>query len=249
MLAGCTGASSGSVDRLRVSAAVSLSGPLQAIAGDFEELTGTRVDLNFAGSDTLGTQLVAGAEADVFLSADNRQMVRVAAAGLLEAATRADLFSNQLVVVVPSDRPSIGEGVRALLAPDLRRIAIGDPDAVPAGVYAKYYLQAEGVWEGVREKVVSMRNVRAVLAAVEAGNVDAGIVYRTDLVLADRATVAFWVPMNDGPSIRYAGAVLRDTDRPELARRFLDFLREPSARQAFETAGFIVVSSVERHEP
>ena len=228
---------------------MSLSGPLEAVAWEFEELTGTRVDLNFAGSDTLATQLVAGAEVDVFLSADERQMTRVAAEGLLEAGTRADLFSNQLVVVVPSDRTALVVDVYGLSAPDVRRVALGDPDAVPAGVYAKRYLQSAGVWEAVRAKVVSTRNVRAVLAAVEAGNVDAGIVYRTDLVLADHTTLAFAVPNGEGPMIRYPGAALRSTRRLREARLFLAFLREPAARRAFEAAGFIVVSGAERHEP
>ncbi len=249
LLAACTDSRSGPAEaRLLVSAAVSLSGPLESVVAEFEKANGTRVELNFAGSDTLATQLIAGAEADLFLSADERQMTRVKASGLLEAGTRADLFSNQLAVVVPADRPAAVSGVNDLSTPRVRRLALGDPDAVPAGVYAKRYLQSVGLWEAVSSKVVSLRNVRAVLAAVEAGNVDAGFVYRTDLALADAATMAFAVPIASGPAIRYPGAVLTTSRQRPLARRLLADLQGPVAQQAFEAAGFIVVTGAKRHE-
>ena len=243
LLVGCAESRSDSADDyLLVSAAVSLSGPLEIVAGEFEQMFGTRVELNFAGSNTLATQLIAGVEADVFLSADERQMTRVETAGLVEASTRTDLFSNQLVVVVPTDRMGVVSNVSDLSTSRVGRIAIGDPDAVPAGVYARRYLQFAGVWESVRSKVVLTRDVRAVLAAVETGNVDAGFVYRTDLALVDRATMVFAVPTVGRPEIRYPGAVLTLARGRPAARRFLDFLGEPVTRRIFETAGFIALA-------
>ena len=245
LIAGCAGSRPDVADdHLLVSAAVSLSGPLEVVAADFEQVTGTRVDLNLAGSDTLATQLIAGAEADLFLSADERQMARVEASGLVEVGTRTDLFSNQLVVIVPPDGLATVSGPASLSTARIRRIALGDPDSVPAGVYAKGYLQSSGLWAGVRPKVVPLRNVRAVLAAVEAGNVDAGFVYRTDLGLAGGATMAFAVP-RARVAIRYPGAVLSNRRRSPMAHRFLAFLQEPDARRVFETFNFIVASGGE----
>ena len=234
-------------DRLRVSAAVSLSGPLETVVRTFEQATETPVEINFAGSDTLATQIVAGADADLFLSADARQMARVERAGLLAAGTRTDLWSNRLVVAVPADRAEAVSRLRDLATVRIRRVALGDPDAVPAGVYAMQGLRAAGVWEAVQPKVVPMRDVRSVLAAVDAGNVDAGIVYRTDLPLARAAVAVLTVPLAGGQEIRYPGAVLTRSKRPRSARRLLMYLGSPAARSVFGAAGFISVAGGADH--
>ena len=228
-------------DVVRVSAAISLSNVLTTIAGDYHKLTGTRVVLNLAGSDTLATQLIAGAPVDLLVSADAVQMERAARRGLIQPETRVDLLANRLIIVVPADRLGSVASPEDLRRPTVQRIALGDPDAVPAGVYAKAYLESIGVWPDVHSKVVPTRNVRAALAAVEVGNVDAAIVYRTDVSLTSDVHVAVEVSVDAGPAIRYPAAVVRDAENDASARHLLDYLRSGDARRTFETEGFIVL--------
>ena len=224
---------------LLVSAAASLSEAVGAVADRFEEEQGFRVLLNVAGSQVLASQIIEGAPADVFISADVLQMERAAAAGRIDAARRVDLLSNQLVIVVPSDRAGTVAAPRDLANASIRRIALGDPEAVPAGVYARRYLESQGLWEPLAARVVPAGSVRAALRAVEAGTVDAGIVYRTDVRTSAGAVVAFAVPPEEGPSIVYPAAVVRDAPNPAGAARFLDYLQSDAARRRFDATGFL----------
>ena len=228
------------MDRVRVSAAVSLTEPLERVADDFERDTGTAVELNLAGSSTLAAQILAGAPVDLFISADGRQMNRVAAESLVDAETRVVLLSNRLAVVVPAGEGGAPSSAAELRAEAFRRIAIGDPAGVPAGVYARCYLVSIGLWDALASRVVPTRSVRAALAVVEAGDVDAGIVYRTDALSSDGVAVAFEVPEDEGPAIAYPAAILADAPNGALAARFLDYLQSEAARSAFRQAGFIV---------
>ena len=225
---------------ITVSAAVSLTDALAAVAKIYTPAFGGPVRFNFGASNVLARQIVNGAPVDLFISADDRQMDVVARAGLLQDGSRIDLLTNQLAVVVPGDRPETLTSVRALTDPRFRRIAIGDPAAVPAGVYAKQYLEREGLWEALEPRLVPSVSVRAALGAVESGAVDAAIVYRTDARLSTRASVAWVVPRERGPNIVYPGAVVRTAAHPEDARRFLDFLRGASAAPVFERFGFTI---------
>ena len=224
---------------LLVSAPASLSNVIGAVADDFEREAGIRVLLNIGGSHLLAAQILEGAPVDVFISADARQMDRVAAAGRIDAASRIDLLSNQLVGIVPSDRAG-SLTVPADLARDaIKRIALGDPEVVPAGVYARRYLESAGLWDAVADKVAPAGSVRGALRAVEAGAVDAGIVYRTDALTSAGVTVAFEVPRAAGPPIVYPVALAVDTPSPAAARGFLDYLRGDAAGRVFEAAGFL----------
>src|SRR6185437_1435868 len=128
-----------------------------------------------------------GAPVDVFVSADEAQMNLVARAGLVQPGTRVDLLSNQLVVVMPKPEAHPLGSARDLAAPAIHRLAMADPGAVPAGVYAKAYLESQGLWSAIQPKVVPTLDVRAALAAVDSGNVDAAFVYRTDAALSSRS--------------------------------------------------------------
>ena len=232
------GGSSGEPPTLLVSAAASLSEAIGAVADRFEEEQGVRILLNVAGSQMLASQIIEGAPVDVFISADVRQMERALAAGRIDAARRVDLLSNQLVIVVPSDRAGTVTRPRDLADPSIRRIALGDPEAVPAGVYARRYLESQGLWEALAARIVPTGSVRAALRAVEAGTVEAGIVYRTDVRPLAGAAIAFAVAPEDGPSIVYPAAVARDAPNPADATRFLDYLQSDGARRQFDAAGF-----------
>ncbi len=224
---------------LLVSAAASLSEAIGAVADRFEHEHGVRILLNAAGSQMLASQILAGAPVDVFISADILQMERAVEAGRIDAARRVDLLSNQLVIVVPSDRAGTVTMPQDLADPSMRRIALGDPEAVPAGVYARRYLESQGLWDALAGRIVPAGSVRAALRAVEAGTVDAGIVYRTDVRTSAGAVIAFAVPLEDGPSIVYPAAVSADAPNPAAATRFLDYLQSDTARRRFDAAGFV----------
>jgi molybdate transport system substrate-binding protein len=221
-----------------VSAAVSLTDALSAIAEEYGRQGRGSVRFNFAASNVLARQIVNGAPADLFVSADEAQMDLVAGAGLILPDSRIDLLRNQLAIVVPNDRPRMMASARDLTAPEFRRIAIGDPQAVPAGVYAKQYLQGLDLWQTLEPKLVPSASVRAALAAVESGAADAAIVYRTDARIALKSTVAYVVAADRGPRIVYPAAVVRGSAAADEARRFLDFLRGADAARIFQRFGF-----------
>src|SRR5260221_7030439 len=154
MLPGGQGAPA--IKPITVSAAVSLTDALTAVAEAYGR-TGGGVRFNFAASNVLARQIVSGAPVDVFISADEAQMDVVAAAGLLKDGTRVDLLRNQLAVAVPNDRPRTFKGIREIADPVFKRIAIGDPPAVPVGGYAKQYLENELLWNKVQARVVPSR--------------------------------------------------------------------------------------------
>jgi len=223
---------------ITVSAAVSLTDALTVIAKDYVNAGRGGVRFNFGASNTLARQIVSGAPVDLFISADEAQMDVVATEGLLKDGSRVDLLSNQLAVVVPNDRPRTFTSLRELAGPAFKRIALGDPAAVPAGVYAKQLLEKEGLWAAIEPRVVPTASVRAALAAVESGAADAAIVYRTDARLALRATVAWVVPSDRGPRIVYPAAIIRTSTLHAEAARFLEFLRGSDAARTFSGFGF-----------
>ena len=224
-----------------VSAAVSLSDVLQQLAPMYQQASGDRLVLNLGASNTLARQIRFDAGVDVFISADEAQMDAVAMR--VEASTRVDLLSNRLAIAIPDDRPRTMMSARDLLDPAIRRIALGDPAAVPAGVYAKQYLQHIGIWADVAPKIVPAGSVRLALAAVESGAADAAMVYHTDVATAARAREALLIPAAEGPRIVYPAAIVRAGKNQEGGRRFLAFLQTPAASAVFERAGFIAVST------
>jgi molybdate transport system substrate-binding protein len=221
-----------------VSAAVSLTDALMAVAQEYARAGGGTIRFNFGASNVLARQIVNGAPVDLFISADAAQMDVVARAGLLKDQSRVDLLTNQLAVVVPNDRRRTFASIKDLTGQAYRRIAIGDPEAVPAGVYAKQYLEGEGLWTAIEPRVVPSASVRAALVAVESGAADAAIVYRTDARVSTRASVAFVVPAERGPKIVYPAAIVRTSTEPAESQRFMNFLRSAAGARVFERFGF-----------
>jgi molybdate transport system substrate-binding protein len=224
---------------LTVSAAISLSDVLEAVAAAYARSGGGPIRFNFAGSNVLARQIVSGAPVDVFISADELQMDVVARDGALQPASRTIVASNQLAVVAARDR--VGE-IRAgfpAAAAGIRRLALGDPAAVPAGVYAREYLTKRGLWKTYEPRVVPMPNVRAALSAVENGSADAAIVYATDARRSGDAAVALLVPLEHSQAISYPAAVIARTKQPVEAARFLAFLQSAEARAIFARHGFL----------
>lgn len=225
-----------------VSAAVSLTDVLQQLAPMYQQATGDRLVLNLGASNTLARQVRFDAGVDVFISADEAQMDTVAMQ--IDGSSRIELLSNQLAIAIPDDRPRTMTSARDLLDPAIRRIAIGDPAAVPAGVYAKQYLQSIGIWPEVGRKIVPAGSVRLALAAVESGAADAAIVYHTDVAIAAHAREALLIAAADGPRIVYPAAIVRAGKNHEGGRRFLTFLQSPAAGAVFTRAGFIALPAV-----
>lgn len=221
---------------LVVSVAVSVNDALEEIAGLYRAATGVTVALNAGGSNTLARQIIEGARAGLFLSADEIQMDAVEKAGRIVPGTRTRLLTNELAIVVPNTTTTIT--LARVLEGRLTRLAMGEPGAVPAGVYGRRWLEHEGAWARVQSKVVPFPTVRAVLSAVEAGRVDAGIVYRTDATTSAVRVVAN-VSRTDHPylDIAYPAAVIAGPSEA-AAKRFLEFLKGPAARAVFDRRGF-----------
>jgi len=223
-----------------VFAAASLTDALKEIAVDYEKKTGDKLQFNFAASSVLARQIEEGAPADLFFSADEAKMDALEKKGVLVAGSRKSILSNTLVIVVPTDAPLILKSAQALVAPEIKKIALGEPNSVPAGVYARAYLEKLGLWEQVRPKIVPTENVRASLAAVESGNVEAGIVYKTDALISNKVKFAFEVPAAEGPAISYPAALVKDSKAPAQGKALLEYLESKPASVVFEKFGFIV---------
>jgi molybdate transport system substrate-binding protein len=222
---------------LVVSVAASVSDALEEIAGLYRATTGVTVAVNAGGSHTLARQIIEGARAGLFLSADDIQMNAVEKAGRLVPGTRTRLLTNELVVIAPSAATSLT--LTQVLEGRVRRLAMGEPAAVPAGVYGRRWLEHERAWARVEAKIVPFPTVRAVLTAVESGRVDAGIVYRTDAMSAQVRVIAR-IAAKEHPylDISYPAAVVVGPSEAE-ARRFLEFLKGPAARAVFDKRGFL----------
>jgi molybdate transport system substrate-binding protein len=238
-------ASPGKVE-LVVYAATSTRDALQSIEAAYASDHKLDLVFNFGSSGDLSKQIVAAAKADVFLSADEGEMDKVEQAKLIATGSRRPLLSNQLVVVEPADAPSIFTAPfqpAQLAGAGVRRLSLGNVETVPAGRYAKAWLEKMGAWKDVADRVLPGVDVRAALAAVESAGAQAGIVYRTDAVTSKKARVVFAVPLDQGPKISYPIAALAGRPAEKEARAFVDFLASSRGRAAFEKFGFVFLPS------
>jgi molybdate transport system substrate-binding protein len=234
----CTTALTGAAE-LNVFAAASLSDSLKELAPRFQAATGHTLRFNFGASGALARQIKEGAPADVILSADELRVDQLEKAGLLLPGTRQTILANTLVVVVAAEEGAPVKALTDLAKADVRRLAIGEPATVPVGTYTKEHLQQLGLWEALLVKMVPLDNVRAVLAAVESGNADAGFVYRTDALISKKVRIVVEVPRAAGPKITYPVAVLKDTKQPDAARTFACYLAGVDAQKVFAKFGFL----------
>lgn len=196
--------------------------------------------LSFAASSALARQVIAGAPADLFLSADEEWMDAVAKAGLLRPRTRTTLLGNRLVLIAPAAskvRLTPARGFPLARALGSGRLALADPAAVPAGKYAKASLTALGVWASVAAKVAPAENVRAALALVERGAAPLGIVYATDARASKAVRVVGVFPASSHPPIRYPVALLKASGHKDAAG-FRAFLLSKQGRAIFARHGF-----------
>ncbi|MFT3810588.1 MAG: molybdate ABC transporter substrate-binding protein [Micropepsaceae bacterium] len=222
-----------------VFAAASLKGPLDEAAEAFRAGTGTAIVIAYAGSNALAKQIEEGAPAEVFISADTDWMDYLAGKSLIADDTRSDLLTNELALIAPAESAAsltIGEGFDLAGAAGDGRIAVADPDAVPAGRYARQALTALKVWEAVEPKLARTENVRAALALVARGEAAFGIVYVTDAAAEPKVRTVGVFPAALHDTIVYPAALTR-TASPEAAA-FLAFLKGDAASAIFAKAGF-----------
>ncbi len=216
---------------ITVSAAASLTNAFTELKDNFEKNhPDIHVTLNFAASNPLLEQIRQGAPVDVFASADQETMDKAQQANLIDPASRRDFASNSLVLIVPEG----GSAIRGLAdLSSAKRIAVGNPDSVPAGRYAKKVLTSAGLWETLTPLLTPGENVRQVLDYVARGEVDAGFVYATDAAIAKVRVVE----QLDG-AVSYPVAVTAASAHKAEARAFIDFLFSPTGRGTLQKYGF-----------
>lgn len=224
---------------LLVFAAASLTDALEEVDRTFSAATHVGVKASYAASSLLAKQIEAGAHADVFFSADREWMDYLDTRGLLRRSTREDVLGNALVLIAPAQSTvqlQIAPNFALLAALGDGRLATGDPDSVPAGLYARAALTRLGVWASVEPRLARAENVRAALAYVARGDSPLGIVYATDAQADKRVRIVAVFPADTHPPIVYPAAGTAQ-GQPEAAR-YLEFLRGEAAQQIFARYGF-----------
>ncbi|MBX7198577.1 MAG: molybdate ABC transporter substrate-binding protein [Rhodospirillaceae bacterium] len=226
--------------RLLVFAAASLSESLTEAGKAYAAQGHPAPSFSFAASSALARQIENGAPAALFLSADEAWMDYLAARKLIAADSRISLLGNTLVLVAPADHPlnvTIAPGFDLAKALAGGKLAMADPDSVPAGKYGRAALEKLGAWTGVSSAVIRGENVRTALAFVERGEAAAGIVYGSDAALTQKVRVAGVFPADSHPAISYPVAAVAGHDSA-AARAFLAFLKTPAAKEIFKRYGF-----------
>nr|WP_222619026.1 MULTISPECIES: molybdate ABC transporter substrate-binding protein [Ornithinibacillus] len=224
---------------LTVSAAVSLKDALEDIKQLYEdENPHVNIRFNFGGSGSLQQQIAQGAPADIFFSAAEDKFNSLVEDGFIKKEDSTQLLKNELVLVAPIEHNGSSE-FEDLLQDDVQRISIGTPDTVPAGKYAKEALEFYNLWSDLQSKFVYAKDVRQVLAYVETGNVEAGIVYKTDALLSEKVAIIATADPSSHSPISYPVGIIHDTKNYEAARDFYQYLQNQNSLEVFEHYGFI----------
>ena len=234
---------------LIVFAAASLKNGLDDAAARYEKRTSDSIALSYAGSSSLARQIEQGAPADIFFSADIEWMNYLDQNGLIEKSSRVSLLGNEIVLVAPKDSDAklmIGPGmdIPHLLGTD-GRLALGEINSVPAGLYARAALEFYDVWDALADRVVQADNVRVALAYVAGGEAPLGIVYATDAAAEPAVRIVDTFPADSHEPIRYPVALIAGAENP-TATDFLEYLKSPDARPAFAKQGFIFLDPESR---
>ncbi len=222
-----------------VSAAASLTNVMGTLGKDFERLhPGAKVIFNFGATGDLLAQISQGAPVDVFFSANEKYMDKAEGKGLIDPVSRKDFAGNVLVLARPATGQTAVSGLRDLTRPQVKRIAIGKPETVPAGQYAEKVLRAAGMWEAVQPKLIFASSVRQALDYLQRGEVDCGLVYATDVKVTNgQVTTVAEMP---GTKVLYPVALTKAGSGRQSARMFLSYLDSDAARATLRQAGFLL---------
>jgi molybdate transport system substrate-binding protein len=224
---------------LTVSAAISMKASLDEVVQLYStEHPGSNTRVNLGASGTLERQIEQGAPVDVFISASPKEMDALESQALLRAGTRRNVVRNSVVLIVPAGSSGISS-FQDLTKPAVKVIAIGEPQTVPAGEYAKEILTHIGIYDRVKPKLVLAKDVRQVLTYLETGNADAGIVYATDARASKKVSVVSIAPEDSHSPVIYPAAVIKTSKNSEAAKTFLDFLGGSKAQAIFQKYGFV----------
>jgi molybdate transport system substrate-binding protein len=222
-----------------VGAAISLKEAFNELGGIYQQRTGTKVTFSFGASGELEKQIEAGAPLDVFASAAEKEMDDLQAKKLIDRATRVDFVRNTLVLVVPTDSMLQIHSFNDIEKPGVTKIAIGNPKTVPAGQYAQQLLRNTQIWPKIESRLILGENVRQVLDYVARGEADAGIVYATDVQVAQgKVSVAARAAEGDYGPILYPLAVIKDSANVNAAKGFVDLVLSPEGIQILKKHGF-----------
>lgn len=222
-----------------ISAAASLQDSLEKIARQYEEEHPT-VDLlfNYGASGTLQKQIEQGAPADLFFSAGDKQMSALVDGGFI--IDHIELLKNELVVVVPSNTNSKLTSIAQLTGSEFKKVAVGQPESVPAGQYAHAVLTTENVWNALQSKLVFAKDVHQVLSYVETGNVDAGFVYRTDALTSQKVKIELTVDSFAHKPIIYPVGIVKGSKIKDEAIAFYNYVQTKTASDVFTSYGFLL---------
>lgn len=239
LVSGCGGAAQPT--ELNISAAVSMKDALAEIQTNYQKKAPhIKLVYNLGASGSLQKQIEQGAPADIFISAAPKQMNELAAKNLVINATRKNLLENKLVLIAPKDSKLSISQLEDLQNDTVKQISIGETKVVPAGQYAEQALKKLGVWEKVQRKIVFAKDVRTVLTYVDTGNVDAGLVYKTDAAASKKVKILATAPDGSHAPIIYPAAVLSSTKHQKAAEEFLSYLAGPEGKTVFEKYGFVM---------
>lgn len=222
---------------LHVLAAASLKEPLMELKARFEQAYDVDVQFQFGGSGKLAQQIKQGAPADVYIAADEKWLTDLKEKNLIQSDSSQTVAKNKLVLIGKEGSKAI-EDLSDLAVEIQGGIAIGHPDTVPAGNYAKQTLQALGKWEVLKENMIYTSDVRQALTYVETGNVTYGFVYETDARLSEDVAILLEVPNHLHAPIRYPATIVADTNQEEMAKAWLEFLRSEQAKKIMESYHF-----------
>lgn len=243
ILVGCSQDQSHSAEQsdqptLTVSTAVSLSNALQEIKQAFEAEHNIELQFNFGGSGSLAQQIQQGAPVDVFISANQIWMDQLADKGFILTDSLSYIAENRLVLIAQQDAKSSYESFADLKPTTDLQLAIGHPDSVPAGQYAKQVLDNLELWEPLENQLILAKDVRQVLTYVETGNADLGIVYESDTYLSEQTKILAIADHHLHEPIRYPIAIISATPHHEAAKQFVEFMHSETAQSILERYGF-----------
>ncbi|MCX7614837.1 MAG: molybdate ABC transporter substrate-binding protein [Clostridiales bacterium] len=224
---------------LTIAAAASLIDVTAEIAKEYEKIAdNVKLHFTYGSSGSLQVQIEQGAPVDIFISAAQKQMDALDKGGLILSDTRANLLENKLMLITPKDSKINIKSFLDLTEEKVKKIAIGDPSSVPAGEYAKNVCTNLRIWDRVKEKCNMGTDVRQVLTWVETGDVDCGIVYKTDAAKTNKITIVCEAPADSAEKIIYPVSVLKNSKHASEATDFIDFLKTDKAIGLFEKYGF-----------
>lgn len=235
---GCADDSESNKTELTISAAASLREVMEE-AGQLymKQNPGIKIVFNFGGSGSLQQQISQGAPVDLFISAAEEKFENLLSKKLIDQQHSTRLLRNELVLITQKDNKNI-DSTESLTNDNIERIALGTPESVPAGMYAKQALLSLQLWEDLEKKIIPTKDVRQVLSYVETGNVDAGIVYKTDAMISDKVRIIPFTERSLHDPIIYPAGVISKTEHPEEAADFFNFLKGKEAMKIFKKYGF-----------